>query len=228
MQATDTGAFGRLMSYLNFQRSRYSGMITCPDRPHFENQASTDYFEMRLREATTYLEYGSGGSTVLAVELGKRVVSVDSDRMFLGKVREALRRHTGQASQVSLLYANIGFTREWGQPVFTSPTRERLARWMRYSEMPWIASKQTGQLPELVLVDGRFRVACALRSFQHLAQKPDALIIVDDYVGRDWYSEIGRFGELVERIGRMAAFRPKVADPEEVEISIQRHVQDWR
>jgi hypothetical protein len=56
-----------LKDFLNFQRSRYSGMITCPARPHFESEACTDYFEKRLREATTYLEYGSEGSTVSGV-----------------------------------------------------------------------------------------------------------------------------------------------------------------
>ena len=218
-----------MKDFLNFQRSRYSGMITCPTRPHFESEACTDYFEKRLREATTYLEYGSGGSTVLAAELGKRVYSVDSDRIFITRVREALDRHApDKAANVSLLYANIGFTREWGSPVFRTPTPARLARWQQYSEKPWASLKQAGHVPDLVLVDGRFRVACALRSLQQLMSRPNAILIVDDYVGRDWYMEIERFGEMVEVVGRMAVFRPKPVDPEEIENSMQRYTADWR
>ncbi|UYO93972.1 hypothetical protein [Pollutimonas sp. M17] len=218
-----------LKDFLNYQRARYSGKITCPLRPCFESKACTDYFESRLSEATTYLEYGSGGSTVLAAGLGKRVYSVDSDRIFIMRVREALNKYApDKVSNVSLLYANIGFTREWGQPVFRTPTSVRLARWREYSEKPWDSLKQVGHVPDLVLIDGRFRVACALRSMQHLVNKPNAILIVDDYIGRDWYLEIERFGEMVEVVGRMAVFRPKVMDMEEIEQSIQRYVADWR
>jgi hypothetical protein len=218
-----------LKDFLNFQRARYSGKIICPARPHFESEACTEYFEKQLREATTYLEYGSGGSTILAAELGKRVYSVDSDRVFITRVREALGRHVpDRASNVSLLYANIGFTREWGQPVFRTPTTARLARWRLYSERPWASLKQAGHVPDLVLIDGRFRVRCALQSLQQLMNRPNARLIVDDYVGRDWYLEIGRFGEMVDVVGRMAVFRPKVVDPGEIENSIQHYAADWR
>jgi len=218
-----------LKDFLNFQRARYSGKIICPARPHFESEVCTEYFEKRLREANTYLEYGSGGSTILAADLGKRVYSVDSDRVFITRVREALDRHApDKASNVSLLYSNIGFTREWGQPVFRAPTPARLAKWRQYCEKPWVILKQAGHFPDLVLIDGRFRVACALRSLQHLVNRPNATLIVDDYVGRDWYLEIERFGEMVEVVGRMAVFRPKAVDPDEIEKSMQRYTADWR
>jgi len=218
-----------LKDFLSFQRARYSGAITCPPRPHFENEVCTSYFEKRLREATTYLEYGSGSSTVLAAQLGKRVYSVDSDRIFIARVREALVRHAPSTfTNVSLLYVNIGFTREWGQPVFRAPLPARLARWRQYYQKPWVSLNQAGHVPDLVLVDGRFRVACALISLQQLASNPNAILIVDDYVGRDWYLEIERFGEMIEVIGRMAVFKPKVVEPDEIEKSMLRYAADWR
>lgn len=222
-------SLNNLKDFLNFQRARYSGIITCPARPHFESEACTEYFVKRLREAATYLEYGSGGSTVLAAELGKRVYSVDSDRIFVTRVREALERHAPDMTlNVTLLYANIGFTREWGQPVFRTSAPARLARWRQYYEKPWASLKQDGHVPDMVLVDGRFRVACALRSLQQLMNRPNAILIVDDYVGRDWYGEIERFGEMVDVVGRMAVFRPKAVDPDEIENSMQRYTADWR
>ncbi len=40
--------------------------------------------------------------------------------------------------------------------------------------------------------------------------------------------EIEHFGEIVDTVGRMAVFRPKVVDPAEIENSIQRFTADWR
>jgi hypothetical protein len=219
----------RFKDFLNFQRARYSGSIKCPSIPHFEGEACTNYFEKRLREATIYLEYGSGGSTVLAAKLGKCVYSVDSDRIFLTRVREAICEHaSNNASNISLLYANIGFTCEWGQPVFRTPTPTRVARWRQYFEMPWANLRLAGHVPDLVLVDGRFRVACALHSLQQLICNRNSVLIVDDYVGREWYLEIERFGEIVDVVGRMAVFRPKEFDVNEIEKSIERYAKDWR
>jgi len=62
-------------------------------------------------------------------------------------------------------------------------------------------------LPDLILVNGRFRVACALKSVKYLHDKVSYTILVDDYVGRSAYSEIGRFSDLVKLEGRMAVFK---------------------
>src|SRR3954471_8509747 len=60
-----------------------------PAEPHFDSE-STAYFRKRLESARSYLEYGSGGSTILANKLVNTLVSVDSDAHFLGDVRRKL------------------------------------------------------------------------------------------------------------------------------------------
>src|SRR5208282_5481600 len=50
--------------------------------------ASNAAFEKMLRECRFYMEYGSGGSTVLAARLGKPFISVETDRFFLQAVRK--------------------------------------------------------------------------------------------------------------------------------------------
>jgi len=65
-----------------------------------------------------YLEYGSGGSTYLAAKLKKTFITIDSDKIFLDAVRKKIIRD-GIYDDESQTYchANIGPTKEWGQPI---------------------------------------------------------------------------------------------------------------
>ena len=87
-----------------------------PTGPHFDEE-STRYFRQELAKARNYLEYGSGGSTVLANQLVTNLVSVDSDASFLADVRAKLSQADRRAV-AKLIHVNIGLTVDWGMPVF--------------------------------------------------------------------------------------------------------------
>ena len=139
------------------------GGFTIAEAPAFEAD-SVPLFAERLAVAGSYLEFGSGGSTVLAAKVGVPFVSVESDRYFLRAVRRKLT-DTGRLDPDSqtLLHVDIGLTEAWGAPLMHTPTPERVARWRRYPRAPWIALARLPG-PHLVLIDGRFRVACALEA----------------------------------------------------------------
>ena len=177
-----------------------------PGEPHFDPE-STAYFREQLAKARNYLEYGSGGSTVLANQVVTNLVSVDSDANFLGEVRRKLERYDRRA-MAKLIHVNIGFTEHWGMPVFTKPTRRRLRRWEEYARAPWRYFRTIGQQPDLVLVDGRFRVACVLESLLSLSPLSETQILLDDYVGRSYYDVVEQFADI-ELAGRMAVLRPR-------------------
>lgn len=177
-----------------------------PSEPHFDDD-STVYFRERLKSARNYLEYGSGGSTILANRLVHTLVSVESDGNFLSEVRRKLAEE-GHHSMVKLLHVNIGLTLEWGMPVFTKPTRRRVRRWEDYPTAPWRYFRSIGQQPDLILVDGRFRVACVLESLLSLSPSSNAEILLDDYAGRPHYSVVEQFADL-QMVGRMAILRPR-------------------
>lgn len=161
------------------------------------------FFRSAIRDTSVYLEYGSGGSTVLAAQFVNTLVSVESDPVFRKAVERAL---PASNAEIHLLSPNIGPVREWGTPVFGRPTTSRIKRWKQYPAAPWPIL--AGRMPELILVDGRFRIACALESLLHVGR--DTSLLVDDYVGRD-YSDIARFADLVCLHGRMAEFRKKIS-----------------
>jgi hypothetical protein len=177
-----------------------------PTEPHFDPE-STAYFREQLAKARNYLEYGSGGSTVLANQMVTNLVSVDSDANFLGDVQRKLEEHDRRAI-TKLIHVNIGLTEHWGMPVFTKPTRRRLRRWAEYAKAPWRYFRAIGQQPDLILVDGRFRVACVLESLLSLSPLSETQILLDDYVGRSYYEMVEEFADI-ELAGRMAILRPR-------------------
>src|SRR5665213_1804730 len=164
-----------------------------PSEPHFDAEGSA-YFREQLNSTHNYLEYGSGGSTIIAHKLVNNLVSVDSDGHFLADVRRKLA-NDGSGAVTKLIHANIGLTQMWGMPVFTKPTRRRVRRWEGYPRAPWRYFRALGQEPDLILIDGRFRVACVLESLLSLSPCSQCQILCDDYVGRPQYHVVEQFAD---------------------------------
>ena len=155
-------------------------------------------------------------------------MSVDSDPRFLALVQkqiDALAPAT--RPQHRLIHANIGLTQEWGRPIFRRPEPRRLRRWRTYVEAPWAALRELHATPDTVLVDGRFRVACALETVRNLGADSPCRILFDDYQ-RDFYHPIEAFAELVEMQGRMGVFRTQPNDADALARALDEFCRDWR
>lgn len=199
-----------------------------PSLPHFDSDETTRWFMSKLVASKMYLEYGSGGSTCLAAKNGIRFVSVDSDRFFLNSVKKKIIKENlyREADQV-FLHADIGVTGGWGKPIIVGePSVARLEKFRRYSDFPnEIGTKFP--LPDLVLVDGRFRVACALKAFKALQGEKDWLLLVDDFVNRPTYQVLLDFGVLQGYVGRMAIFNGVVdSSKEKLDAAIKQYEID--
>lgn len=150
--------------------------------------------------ADVILEYGSGGSTVLASEMpDKTVFSVESDQAWAGMMQEWFAQNPpASGTQVDVIWADIGKTGEWGRPVDDSG-------WRSYADYPLGVWQRKGFVqPDVVLVDGRFRAGCALAT-AFCTTKPVTLL-VDDYAPRKHYHAIEAFLGAPRLIGRMAEF----------------------
>jgi hypothetical protein len=178
-----------------FYMQRVTG-FEVPSAPMLE-PAAAEFLEQKLAQAKLYVEFGSGGSTLLADRLGIRTISVDSDRFYAAAVR---RRLTGPS--VTVLTPNIGITAPWGYPLFRRPTPRRRRRWQHYVEAPF-----QGDAPDVVLVDGRCRVACTLEAARraHEAGHP-ATLIFEDYAWRPQYRAVEHHLGTPRMIGRAAVF----------------------
>ena len=193
------------------------------DMPWLDEDSRASFLPL-LENSRYYMEYGSGGSTVLAAKLNKSFISVDTDKYFLKAVRSKIGM---LGPHQRLLHGNIGWTTLYGYPVFKIPSARRQKRWKAYIESPW-RSIESGLLPDLVMVDGRFRVAVALTSGVHLMNAPESRIVVDDYTDRPFYHEIEAYARLVEIAGRKAIFQPQSTCSPAILAAIDQYSRDWR
>ena len=150
------------------------------------------------QNADVILEYGSGGSTVLAGDLpGKTVFSVESDALWADGLQVWFANNPPQ-SRVCIHAVDIGPTGEWGAPV-------NQRSWRRYHQYPLsVWDRDDFQHPDVVLIDGRFRLACLLAVLHKITRPVVALF--DDYRNRKPYHRAEHLISPSSFIGRMARF----------------------
>ncbi len=171
-------------------------------------QAEAAHLRAAFARARVILEYGSGGSTVIAAQLSEKTVfSVESDGAWLEQMRGYFAAHPPAAS-LHLHHGDIGPTKEWGHPRDTTDFR----RWPLYPNSVW--DRADFQNPDLVLIDGRFRVGCFLTTL--FRSTAPVTVLFDDYLDRKSYHIVEDLVRPVAMIGRMAQFElaPMILPPE--------------
>ncbi|MFU1981954.1 hypothetical protein [Bordetella hinzii] len=183
--------------------------------------AGVSLLERHLGHARVFLEYGSGGSSVMASQSAvERIYSVDSDRAFLRAVQDKIAETGAPPGKYLPIYVDIGPTGAWGTPT----SREFMHLWPDYLKEPWRRLAQDGQTPDLILIDGRFRVASLLISLMHAPA--GCVVLFDDYADRPVYHVVERFLKLRRKAGRMAEFVVPEKRPEGLAEALERFCQD--
>ena len=169
------------------------------------SRAETGLLRRLIQGAGTMVEYGSGTSTFFALSCGvRRLVSVESDPAWLARLRDDRRCAEAEASgRLVLLHADIGPVRDRGYPI--NDRRKDIGT--TYASAPWPACDHRA---DVVLVDGRFRVACALRAA--LESEAPAMILIHDYANRPYYHVIADHLPMVTQSGRLAVFESRLHD----------------
>lgn len=179
-----------LLQFLHLQRVK--GFPPPDDSPGLD-APGLKRFEAELAAASLYLEFGSGGSTIVADRAGIPTLSVESDRFYAKAVEARL-----DSGRVRILTPRLGVTRDWGTPIIS--TRAKGLRYVRapFPLMPF---------PDFILVDGRYRVACALEcARQAQLAGARAILMIDDYVGRGSYRRVEESLGPPQLDGRAAIF----------------------
>ncbi|MBV7482836.1 hypothetical protein [Bordetella sp. BOR01] len=179
-----------------------------PRVPHMELEGQALLAEC-LSKAEVFLEYGSGGSSVMASGSAvRKIYSVDSDQPFLQAVQARIAQTGGDSSKYVPIYIDIGPTGAWGRP----SDHGSAALWPAYVNEPWTTMKNHGEAPDLVLIDGRFRVASFLISA--LFAPAGCIILFDDYFDRPAYHVVEKYLKPVRAAGRMAQFVVEAERPQ--------------
>lgn len=172
-------------------------------------------------QAARVLEFGCGGSTRLMLAAGcGRLLSVDSDATWLQRIAATPEVEAAAAhGRFTPWHVDIGPTGQWGWP--TGPVGADAA-W-RYWGAPWLVMPRA----ELVLIDGRFRIACALAAHGRLA--PDGHVAVHDWWPRRAYQDaLAPFFDVVGSAGTLALLRPRAVARAEIEAALEKQGADPR
>jgi len=169
--------------------------------PHIlENDLNMFY--KYLEKATNYFEFGSGGSTYQAIKRKnlQYITSIESDIVWYNKVNDLI----GTDTRFNYKYIDIkAKENDWGRPGPESTFDE----WKKYSET--ICDTSLSNI-DYILIDGRFRVACCLKSFKVIDN--NALIAFDDFLNRPTYHIVLDYFEVIEKTvdNRMVILKKRV------------------
>ena len=166
-----------------------------PQNPDYLFDGSdSQLFKQLARECIHYFEWGCGKSTVwVAKNTDCNITSVDTSSEWLNTTRlEVGDRRIVQN------HVDLGSLGGWGRPVGYS-------HMTKFSDYTTAISRLEGS-PDLVLVDGRFRVCCFLNALLYC--DVNTLIVFDDYTPRDYYHIVEQYAGKPWRVcGRQAIFR---------------------
>lgn len=205
-------------SYLHSKISRQpSPPIT--RQPAFDPETEL-WFLNRIGSAKSYLEYGAGASTLLASDASIPTISIESDHNYADAVRAALPK----GHKTKIIAANIGRTGHWGYPLWTFKTKGALRRWRTYPEAGVHELANNVTFPDLVLIDGRFRVACCLTVVRAAIEHDcETQILFDDYALRPQYSVVEQALGAPESVGRSRIFNIR---PDRISLKTVKKILD--
>jgi len=171
-----------------------------------------------LNKAVNYLEWGAGDSTLYASELKniKRIYSVESSQEYIDqflliepKIQSALK-----SQKLTFIVTDIGKTKRWGYP----RTKEKKHLWPNYSLCPFIQDKNL----DLILIDGRFRVACALSSLLNI--KESCTVLIHDFWNRKELYLLLKYYNVIEKADNLVVLRRKrIKNPKKIQKLIKRY-----
>ena len=148
-----------------------------------------------------YLEFGAGGSTFLALlNSNINITSIESDENWLNFLRSwAVILKYEHLKRLVFKHVDIGKTGEWGYPV----SEDKKEFYPNYSSKIFEEKKDF----DLIFIDGRFRVACALTAI--LNCKNSTTILIHDYPIREEYHIVEKYLERIDTIDTLAIFKIK-------------------
>ena len=169
---------------------------------NFGNNITNSFFLGKLKRSKFYFEYGSGSSTLAANDFNKKFISIELDKKYYFELKKRIKN-----DQVK--FFNIGPVGEFSYPILK--LKKKIVSYINSIDTYF----NNKDYPDLILVDGRFRIACCLNILRHVQKKSlKVLILLDDYEKRESYKILNKFFK-VRRIGRMAilsALKKKVSD----------------
>lgn len=161
-------------------------------------------FDEAIRESGHYLEFGMGGSTLRALQKSKAVIyTVESSPAWIDHMRGYLLIRRFEKTRLHVFPVDIGPVRHWGYPSSDAFRNEYEA----YSSK--VFHLIDSRLVDLALIDGRFRVACALKTILECHGNAKIRILIHDFWERPQYHVLLRYLDVMKRVDSIGLFSIK-------------------
>ena len=159
------------------------------------------FFTLLLKNSKKYLEFGMGGSTLLAYMTPniEKIISIDSDYNWIQNIKSFKNLKYEEGKRIILNYINVGNVGNWGVPISTKSSNIS-----NYSKQ--IFQKYENDY-DFVFIDGNSRVACALQVI--LNCKKDIKILIHDFNYRPYYHILYKYLDIIYAIDSFALFSIK-------------------
>jgi len=165
--------------------------------PSSMTKAEQDVYLSALEQSRHVIEFGVGSPTFMAVSSpAHTITSVDSDVNQILKIRRDNKISEAEASgRLSLRWADIGPVQDWGHP----HGEQYRFKWSLYPSSFWLRPF------DLALIDGRFRVACAVQG----ALNGCPMVLFHDFWDRPYYHDVLEIFDVKQKVDTLAALTPK-------------------
>lgn len=155
-----------------------------------------EIYKRYISSSKYYFEYGSGGSTYEAAMIPtiENIYSVESDINWINTIQSKLT----DKKNITFFYIDLKSNGNWGNP---GPKCSK-SEYKKYSDAIYLVDKSK---IDTVLIDGRFRVACALKCLI----LENAVILIDDFLNRPYYGIILNYYDVIEKGDRLVCLKKK-------------------
>ncbi len=164
------------------------------DRPNVVFEGDDSLFKNEVSSVDIYGEYGCGKSTKWVLNnTDAQVIAVDTSSDWVDAVKNNNRINN---DRLNIYHCNLGAVGGWGRPL----NYDYKDSFADYTDYLWNQKEN----PQLILVDGRFRVCCFLTCLKFA--KEGTKIIFDDYTNRPFYHFVEKYVPRIKECGRQCLF----------------------
>ena len=205
--------FSKLLSFLSIPS--FQQLIIRSSHPSVLFSRNDALFKRVLKNVKIYGEYGCGKSTVWVLRnTNAQVFSVDTSTYWINEVS---KDNVENNARLMIRHVDLGDVGDYGYPIDYS----KGDFFNLYTDFLWHQDEK----PNVVLIDGRFRVCCFLTSLKFADEGTH--IIFDDYMNRPEYHIVEKYVERVEHCGRLCLFI--VPSPQEIDLdSLEKDIKNFR
>lgn len=189
--------------------------------PHMSYK-ETQLFEKYSNQGKQVIEFGAGGSTFVFLRKNKKVLSIENNKPYLDFMNSIHYIKKGTTNkQLGFKYVDTGEIKKWGRLKNDLKKDE----WPHYYQTIWDDYEFAN--PDIVLIDGRFRVMCALNAIPHINRK--TIVLFHDFTAPKKYDSILQFFDVIDHVGSLYVLKVKDSiDMESLESMKNEFQHDYR